>query len=200
MSFENTFSLILLSIFGFAYIYKLVILRLKNKINANVLGKKNKDNRIHKIEVFVRLTSFSWFIIWIIHILFYKTISKTIGVLYINRNISHLGLFINALGVFIFAVAAFTMKSSWRVGIDKDTKSSLITDGIYKYSRNPAFVGFDLMFIGLFITYPNILTLINLILNLVSFHLLILQEEKHLNDIFGREYTLYKEKTPRYFY
>jgi protein-S-isoprenylcysteine O-methyltransferase Ste14 len=171
---------------------------MRDKINANVLGKKNKDNRIHKVEVFVRLTSFSWLVIWIIHILFYNTIFNIMGVLYINRNISYIGLFINTLGVLVFAVAAFTMKSSWRVGIDKDTKSNLVKDGIYKYSRNPAFVGFDLMFIGLFITYPNILTLINLVLNLVSFHLLILQEEKHLYDIFGREYALYKEKTPRY--
>lgn len=198
MSFENNFSLILIFIFGFAYIYKLIILKARNKINANVLGKKNKDITIHSVEVFVRFTSFSWLVTWLVHILFYNTISKIIGGLHASKYILYSGLFINMVGVIIFAVAAFNMKSSWRVGIDKETVSSLVTDGIYKYSRNPAFVGFDLMFTGLFITYPNIITFMNMILNLAAFHLLILQEEKHLSDIFGREYEIYKEKTLRY--
>jgi protein-S-isoprenylcysteine O-methyltransferase Ste14 len=106
---------------------------------------------------------------------------------------------ITALGVGIFILATIFMKSSWRVGIDKNTKTTLVTDGIYKFSRNPAFVGFYLMFIGLFVTYANIFTLIVLVINILTFHLLILQEEKHLLSMFGVEYERYKRKVPRYF-
>ncbi len=104
-----------------------------------------------------------------------------------------------ALGAGIFILATIFMKSSWRVGIDKITKTTLVTDGIYKFSRNPAFVGFNLMFIGLFAAYSNILTLIVLILNIIALHLLILQEEKHLISMFGDKYERYKRKVPRYF-
>ncbi|MBC8059975.1 MAG: isoprenylcysteine carboxylmethyltransferase family protein, partial [Clostridiaceae bacterium] len=76
--------------------------------------------------------------------------------------------------------------------------TKLVTYGIYNYSRNPAFVGFDLMFTGLFLTYPSVLTAFILIINVISIHRLILQEEKHLQSVFGKEYISYKGKTSRY--
>lgn len=112
---------------------------------------------------------------------------------------TYIGIIVTAAGVCLFILATIFMKSSWRVGIDKNTKTTLITDGIYNFSRNPAFLGFYLMFIGLFITYSNILTLYILVLNVLTFHLLILQEEKHLFSMFGVEYERYKRKVPRYF-
>lgn len=194
----NILSGIMLLMFGFAYISKLVILKRVNKIDANTLGKSNKEKRIRIAELSVKTTSFTWLVLWVLEVLFSQYILKYIPMLYENSILLYIGLFVNFIGVLIFTIAAFSMKSSWRVGIDKNTKSSLVTEGIYKFSRNPAFVGFDLMFLGLFTTYPNILTLLILILNLVSFHLLILQEERHLSKMFGAEYTEYKKRTPRY--
>ncbi len=40
------------------------------------------------------------------------------------------------------------MKDSWRAGIPDSDKTELVTTGIYKYSRNPAFLGFDLQYMG----------------------------------------------------
>jgi len=55
------------------------------------------------------------------------------------------------------------------------------------------------MFSGVFFTYPDILTLIVCFINMIAFHLLILQEEKHLLAVFGKEYEKYKRTVPRYF-
>lgn len=44
-----------------------------------------------------------------------------------------------------------SMKKFPLVGINKNTKVELITTGIYKISRNPAFVSFYIMFVGLFV-------------------------------------------------
>jgi protein-S-isoprenylcysteine O-methyltransferase Ste14 len=106
----------------------------------------------------------------------------------------------SAIGVGFFELAILFMKSSWRVGVDRNARTDLITNGIYKYSRNPAFVGFDLMFIGLFLTYPNALSLIVICCNVVAIHLQILQEEKFLQERFGSEYINYKKSTPRYLF
>lgn len=54
------------------------------------------------------------------------------------------------------------------------------------------------MFIGLFLTFPNIVTLFISLLNIISIHLLILQEEKHLEAMFKEDYLIYKRKAPRY--
>ncbi|WIV12406.1 isoprenylcysteine carboxylmethyltransferase family protein [Proteiniborus sp. MB09-C3] len=198
MHTTDIISLVLLIIFGAGYIIKLVLLKKNDKINASVLAKGNKDFSIYSTEMFVRISSSLWLLIWISEIIFHTQISSIVGFLFINTYSTYIGIIITALGVGIFILATIFMKNSWRVGIDKNTKTSLVTGGIYKFSRNPAFVGFDLMFIGLFATYPNILTLSVLIVNIFAFHLLILQEEKHLFSMFGNEYEVYKRRVPRY--
>lgn len=48
------------------------------------------------------------------------------------------------------------MRDSWRAGIDRTQKTKIINTGIYRYSRNPAFVGFDLLYIGMRLAFSNI--------------------------------------------
>lgn len=198
MSVLNVLSLILFIIFLFSYSLKLVILYKKNRINANVLAKGKKDNKIKAVETAVRTSTFIWGLTWLVEIFTGQSINKSLYVLYNSTIASYIGILVIVTGVCIFLTAMISMKTSWRVGIDKSTKTKLVTYGIYNYSRNPAFVGFDLMFLGLFLTYPNLWTLLVLIANIISIHRLILEEEKHLESLFGKEYTLYKEKTSRY--
>jgi protein-S-isoprenylcysteine O-methyltransferase Ste14 len=199
MHIADIISLVLLITFAAAYILKLVLLKQREKINANVLAKVNKDFSIYNTEMFVSISSSLWLLTWISEIIFHNKISYFIDYLFINIYTKYVGIFLTAVGVCTFISATIFMKSSWRVGIDKNTKTTLVTDGIYKFSRNPAFLGFYLMFAGLFFTYSNLLTLFVLVINIITFHRLILQEEKHLLSMFGAEYESYKRKVPRYF-
>lgn len=199
MQLKNILSLLLLLIFGFFYLLKLFILSRRNNIHADVLGKANKGAKIRAAEVFVRLATLSWLFVWVLEIFFEKALENFYALWHNNAYTEYAGLFITTLGLLVFIIAMVHMKTSWRVGIDKQTKTSLITYGIYRFSRNPVFVGFDLMFIGLFVTYTCILTLIVMFANILAFHLLILQEERHLTLTFKQEYIDYKLKVPRYF-
>jgi protein-S-isoprenylcysteine O-methyltransferase Ste14 len=195
---KNILSLILFCTFFISYIMKLVILYKKDKIKANVLVKGHKISAIKYTEIFVKTTTLIWGATWFILALKEPFIVNILGILFDNTVVNLIGTGLTGLGCFIFIQAMVSMRTSWRVGIDKTTKTKLITHGIYKYSRNPAFVGFDFMFIGLFLMYPNLLTLIIFILNILAIHLLILQEEKHLKSMFGDEYIQYYNKTSRY--
>lgn len=195
---KNSLSLLLFLIFLLSYLAKLMILKKKHKIQANVLTKGKTDSQIRRTEAFVKATTFIWGLMWFLLSVFEPTISYWIVPLTRNEYLSGLGILIMALGLAIFIVAMISMKTSWRVGIDKSTQSSLVTDGIYQLTRNPAFVGFDLMFIGLFVTYPNILTLGIAVLNIWAIHHLIVQEEKHLKETFNEEYLKYFYNTKRY--
>lgn len=196
--YKSVLSALLLLIFGVSYLYKLYILKANKKINANVLGKGDKERKLRNTEVFLRTTTFIWIIIWLFCIIFNENILE-LKLRYLGEvKIEILGLIVTSMGVIFFELAILFMKSSWRVGIDKNSKTDLITNGIYKYSRNPAFVGFDMMFIGLFLTYPNIFTLIVMSLNLIAIHLQILQEEKYLKESFGDLYIMHTKSTPRY--
>lgn len=198
MNYINIISLILFSIFIISYVMKLIILYKKYKVNGNVLAKGTKEKNIKSIEALVKTSTFLWGFTWFVESVFEKYMLKYFSYFINSLLVRYIGLILLFIGILIFAIAAFSMKSSWRVGIDKNTKTKLVTYGIYKFSRNPAFVGFNTMFIGLFATFPNILTFIILILNIISIHLLILQEEKHLLLTFGDDYKEYKKNTPRY--
>ena len=90
------------------------------------------------------------------------------------------------------------MKDSWRAGIPDRDKTKLVTDGIYRYSRNPAFLGFDLQYIGILLMYFNLLTFIFTIFAATMLHLQILQEEQYLTATFGAEYQAYQRRVFRY--
>ena len=66
-----------------------------------------------------------------------------------------IGLILFSSGTLLFIMAMITMKDSWRAGIPDEDKTSMVSSGIYKISRNSAFLGFDLTYIGSCITFGN---------------------------------------------
>ncbi len=77
--------------------------------------------------------------------------------------------------------------------------AKLITQGIYKYSRNPAYVCNSLLIFSVFLLSSAYIFLIFLVLFLISTYFTILIEEKYCMEKYGDEYKKYLEKTPRYF-
>ena len=77
--------------------------------------------------------------------------------------------------------------------------NKLITSGIYKYSRNPMYLGLLMIVISTSIFYLNIFSMITPILFyywINSFQ--IKREEIFLSEKFGKEYQFYKTKTRRW--
>ncbi len=74
-----------------------------------------------------------------------------------------------------------------------------MTTGIYSISRNPAFLGFDLMYIGILPAFFNWYLCGATIFAVVIFHLQIVNvEEDFLIEAFWEEYLAYKKKVCRY--
>lgn len=108
------------------------------------------------------------------------------------------GFCIGMLGDGIFLCSVLCMKDSWRAGIPDQDKTRLVTTGIYRFSRNPAFLGFDFMYIGVLLMYGNLLTLAFSLFAMVMLHLQILQEERYLTAVFGAPYQDYCRRVFRY--
>jgi protein-S-isoprenylcysteine O-methyltransferase Ste14 len=77
-------------------------------------------------------------------------------------------------------------------------KTRLITSGVYGFSRNPAYVGVYLSYLGIFLLLPSLIYLIGLCLFLVQQHFKILREEDFLKESFGAEYEEYRQRVGRY--
>lgn len=112
----------------------------------------------------------------------------------------YIGMLIAFIGDFIFICSVITMSDSWRAGVSKTDKTELITKGIYQISRNPAFLGFDLVYIGILIMFFNWGLFILSGFAALMFHLQIVYvEEKFLTVTFGEDYLDYKRGVNRYF-
>jgi protein-S-isoprenylcysteine O-methyltransferase Ste14 len=110
------------------------------------------------------------------------------------------GICIAVTGVAVFITSVVTMRDSWRAGVSKTDKTDLVTSGIYSFSRNPAFLGFDLVYIGILLMFFNLILFIISVFGVVIFHLQIVNvEEDFLIDTFREEYINYKKKVCRYF-
>ncbi len=109
------------------------------------------------------------------------------------------GALVGIIGVIVFFISVLTMQDSWRAGVSKAEKTELVTGGIYQISRNPAFLGFDLVYIGMVMMFFNWGLLVTSIFAVVMLHLQIVNvEEDFLMEVFGEEYLEYKEKVCRY--
>ncbi|MDE7031324.1 MAG: isoprenylcysteine carboxylmethyltransferase family protein [Lachnospiraceae bacterium] len=108
------------------------------------------------------------------------------------------GILCGGVGDLVFLAAVRTMKDSWRAGIPKSDETRFVSEGIYQYSRNPAFLGFDLVYLGILMMYFNGVLLLFTMWAVVMLHLQILQEERYLKRVFGDVYLAYKSRTRRY--
>ena len=106
------------------------------------------------------------------------------------------GLLISSL-IFVW-FAQSNMKDSWRIGIDEENKTELITNGFFSYSRNPIFLGVMIANIGLFLVLPNAFTMLIIALSTVSINTQIRLEEEFLLKEFGNKYKEYKASVRRW--
>lgn len=75
----------------------------------------------------------------------------------------------------------------------------LVTYGIFAWCRNPLYIGNFLIWMG-FVTISGVLWFlpIAIVLFAVEYELIVRYEEGVLESTFGREYTEYKNETPRW--
>lgn len=75
----------------------------------------------------------------------------------------------------------------------------LSESGIYRWSRNPQYLGWFLFLLGFALNDWSQWCLAVLLLSATSLHLLVLVEEQHLRRQFGDAYLGYCARVPRYF-
>ena len=179
----------LMATFYVCYFVKMISQK-KHGISTDQLG-KGKTGFVKVIEMTLKLSTYVLPIIQLISILWY------IGTSHIALRI--IGCAITAVGVLTFIMSVAQMKDNWRAGVQREDKTNLVTTGIYSISRNPAFLGFDLMYIGILITFFNWYLCFATSFVLVFFHLQIVNvEEEFLIEAFKEEYVQYKKKVCRY--
>jgi protein-S-isoprenylcysteine O-methyltransferase Ste14 len=77
--------------------------------------------------------------------------------------------------------------------------TALVTSGIYRYSRNPMYVGMALIYVGLSIIADSVYGLIGLLPALVIMTYGVIRREEHYLEVtFGEPYRAYKQQVRRW--
>ena len=181
--------LIILFVFYLCYFMKMFQQR-KQGIQTDHIG-KGEQGIEKKIEIMMKTATILTFIVEIISIYFNTTMFP--------RSIRIVGILLGMMGDIIFIISVLTMKESWRAGVSHEEKTDLITNGIYQISRNPAFLGFDLVYIGLCFMFFNLALVVISLLAIIMFHLQIKYvEESFLKQEFKEQYLQYYQQVNRY--
>ena len=100
-------------------------------------------------------------------------------------------------GLLLALTSLIQLGRSTRFGLPT-RKTMFRTSGIYRFSRNPMYLGFDLITIASMIYFLTPLIIIPGIYSITVYHFIILGEEKYLETAFGEDYREYKSKVRRY--
>ena len=181
-------ALLVLVIFYGIYFAKILAQR-RQGIQTRQIGRV-KEKSVHIVELLMSIATLAAPVIQILSIIF--------GWNHMPANARFTGFCIGVLGDMIFLVSVLCMKDSWRAGIPDKDRTKLVTTGIYRYSRNPAFLGFDFMYVGLLLMYFNLSMLVVSAFAIIMLHLQILQEERYLTENYGEPYREYRKHVFRY--
>ena len=105
--------------------------------------------------------------------------------------LKYIGWGLLVLSLILVWVAQSQMANSWRIGIDENNKTELVTTGLFSISRNPIFLGIMIANVGLLLIIPNAFTLLIVSLSTVSINTQIRLEEDFLEKSHGAEYADY---------
>ena len=185
------FRILALSVLAVFYgIYLVKQWRQKRRGIQTIQIGRGKDTQTHTVETLMGIAT--------VGIIPAQLLSIGFGWSHLPANARFTGFCVGMVGDLIFLISVFCMKDSWRAGIPDRDRTELVTDGIYSYSRNPAFLGFDLQYIGVLLMYCNLLTGMFTVFAIVMLHLQILQEERYLTATFGTAYLDYRHRVFRY--
>lgn len=170
----------------FGYAWWLVLIYQVFSHGLFVLFPKHVSQRFTNIPVFrsYNTASFYLYYAFLLFVCFLPISSQPVFL------IPGFVLYILFLSLFIFSVFYFAINEIHLP----------VVSGVYKYSRNPVYVGtYGIMFSFILATEYFFLLLpwaVYLYLN----HQVILAEERKLFAQFGKNYQVYFRKTPRYFF
>lgn len=102
-------------------------------------------------------------------------------------------------GLFSTLAAQFAMGKSWRIGVDENDRTELVTDGPFSVMRNPIFTAVIITSFALMLLVPNVLALIAFVGLVVSIEIQVRRvEEPYLLRTHDPEYARYAARVGRF--
>jgi len=109
-----------------------------------------------------------------------------------------LGILCLVLGFGFTATAQSQMRESWRIGISENEKTKMVERGLYRYSRNPIYLGIYLALLGIWFLIPSIfLTFVALMIHF-TLQMIVRLEEAYLERLHGTNFVNFCKRVRRW--
>jgi protein-S-isoprenylcysteine O-methyltransferase Ste14 len=132
----------------------------------------------------------------------YLLVRNQLGYIWANPLHSHhyAGIFISVSGLIILLAGVFQFASKGKGTLSPiDPTKQLVTSGLYRFSRNPMYIGVMLMLMGEIIFVRSFhLWIYSIVIFMLFYGFIILFEEPRLRTAFGDEYEAYCKKVRRW--
>lgn len=109
-----------------------------------------------------------------------------------------LGVVLVLVGVAVLASALYTMRGAGKSPPHEDEPQELITHGVFRYTRNPLYLGVITVYVGLTAVLNSVWPFVTLVPLVLYFDRVAKREERYLEDRFGDEFTKYQENVRRW--
>lgn len=164
--------------------------------SPNVLPRD--DSAYGLVGLYFKIILFALFIYVILLSFFYDDISSVFKITFLEYTVfQYFGFTLMILALIWVITAQFQMKNSWRIGIDNTTKTELITHGLFRFSRNPIFLGMTMSLFGFFLVIPTVTVFVFLLVGNILMQIQIRLEEEYLVKAHGQIYLTYKKRVNR---
>jgi protein-S-isoprenylcysteine O-methyltransferase Ste14 len=108
-----------------------------------------------------------------------------------------LGTYLFYLGVALYAIGYVVVMVSLN-DYKRAPADDVVTGGLYRYSRNPQWLGLVAVFVGTVLAMGAGLHLLLVMILVAAYHLQILLEEEICASAYGAKYRDYMSRVPRY--
>ncbi len=185
-------------------LFFLLVFVVRSIIVAKKIGKSpvilpNNDTLFGLTSFYMKVVSASMFLYTLLYGFFPEWYPYFLPVVWLENDLLvYAGLAILTGSLIWIFISQGAMNKSFRIGIDENTKTDLVTNGIFSISRNPIYVGLISGFVGLFLVTPNAATLIFLLLIVLLIQVQVRLEEEYLTKMHGDDFLDYKKKVRRF--
>lgn len=109
------------------------------------------------------------------------------------------GFILAAIGIVGTFAAQMAMGTSWRIGVDPEETTELVTDGVFAHVRNPIYTFMVVAWIGLALLVPTWVSLASIAVGILAFQVQVrLVEEPHLIRTHGEPYLAWARNVGRF--
>lgn len=115
-----------------------------------------------------------------------------------NDTVMMVSAIVVALSFLWVLIAQLQMAKSWRIGINYEEKTELVSSGLFNYSRNPVFFGILISYIGTFLIIPNAVSFSAMLITIIVINVQVRMEEEFLEKTHGQDYLDYKKNVRRW--